>query len=191
MQVPEIQFINAAQQIEVKMKLPVWQPLKFENLQIQVYVKSFKYTEQYEASLFLANIIACKPQISDVFLCGWWLFALKWSDPREVNLCVHKQGIWAKFTCSFIEPCCRFLVVNVLCHSSVLYPGQMRALLLLAPCLFHFGANLSLGNSQDRLWLEGKWRKCHVHCHRLADWGWNPVRWIPAYYPVLPKFVDC
>lgn len=70
MQVPEIQFINAAQQIEVKMKLPVWQPLKFENLQIQVYVKSFKYTEQHEASLFLANKIACKPQISDVFLCG-------------------------------------------------------------------------------------------------------------------------
>lgn len=55
MQVPEIQFINIARQIEVKMKLPVWKSLKFETLQIQVYVKSFKYTEQYEASLFLAN----------------------------------------------------------------------------------------------------------------------------------------
>lgn len=61
MQVPEIQFINIAQQIEVKMKLPVWKSLKFETLQIQVYVKSFKYTEQYEASLFLANKKACKP----------------------------------------------------------------------------------------------------------------------------------
>lgn len=60
-QVPEIQFINIAPQIEVKMKLPVWKSLKFETLQIQVYVKSFKYTEQYEASLFLANKIACKP----------------------------------------------------------------------------------------------------------------------------------
>lgn len=41
----------------------------------------------------------------------------------------------------FMEPQFRFTMINVFCHSFVLYPGQMRAPLFLAPCLFHFRDN--------------------------------------------------
>lgn len=52
---------NLAQQIEVKMKMPVQQPLPCKTLHIQVYVKSCIYRVQNEANLFLANKIDWKP----------------------------------------------------------------------------------------------------------------------------------
>jgi len=37
-QAPEIQLINVAQWVEVKMKMPVWQPVKFQMFHIEGYM---------------------------------------------------------------------------------------------------------------------------------------------------------
>lgn len=116
--------------------MAVWQPVTFKTLHIQVYRKSCTYTVQYEANLFLANKIAWKP---------WFVFM------RVIIICTdvkRPQGgqllcswilikvSWAMRMCGFMEPCFRFMMINVFCQSSALYPGQMRAPLFLAPCLF-------------------------------------------------------
>lgn len=44
----------------------------------------------------------------------------------------------------FMEPRFRLMMINVFCHGSILYPGQMRAPLFLAPRLYHFRDDLSL-----------------------------------------------
>lgn len=86
---------------------------------------------------------------SDVFLCEWWLFALMWSDPREDNLCAHRQVIWARRTCSSMES--YFMLISVFCHSSVLYPGQMRGSAILGTASKVIPSS---ENSKNRPWLE-------------------------------------
>lgn len=43
-----------------------------------------------------------------------------------------------------MKPRFRFMMIAVFCHGSILYPGQVRAPLFLAPRLCHFRDNPSL-----------------------------------------------
>jgi len=49
-----------------------------------------------------------------------------------------------------------FMLISVFCYSSVLYPGQMRALLFLTLCLSHFKGNPFLRELKEQTMTGGK-----------------------------------
>jgi len=79
-------------------------------------------------------------------LCSWILIKVSWTMSM----------------CGFMEPRFRFVMINLFCHGSALYPGQMRAPLLLAPCLFRdhpflrqlTGQTVMGGRSEDNVFTE-------------------------------------